>query len=590
LALQDETARLHALRQLKLLDTPSSDGFDRITRMAAKLFDLSMAAISLTDHDRQWFKSRVGLDQDEAPRLKAPCAVIAERRELLVIPDLLDSYLYADSAMALAGIRFYAGAPLVTREGYGLGALCVLGREPRQFTDEERDMLSDLAAMTMAQIDLQHAFGRIDPTSGLPNRHRLLEDLRDQAAKAELDDRALVIMETMDAARLRDALRVLGPEAVDEHVHTVARALEAVLGPDTTAYHVGRVQLAWVAGSWNNAGALLERLRERVELTAGRSAAQLLANPALGVAPFRIGGIAPEDLLRSAYMAEQDARDRETLVGIYSAEADREHRRRFRLLSDMRAALDARDQLSLAFQPRIDLRSGACVGAEALLRWQHPVLGQVPPGEFIPMVEQTDLVGPLTEWVVETALRQALAWRTAGLAIPISLNVSAANLEEPSFAARLVERLSRANLPPDAIEIEVTESAAVRDGTRAGQQLHELRAAGIRVAIDDFGTGYSTLAYLRTLPADVVKIDQSFIRELHKSERAQTLVRAMIRLAQSLNFRVVAEGVEDQESFDLLCSFACDEVQGYLVSRPLPPADLELWRRKWEPPGITLAA
>lgn len=243
----------------------------------------------------------------------------------------------------------------------------------------------------------------------------------------------------------------------------------------------------------------------------------------------------------------------------------------------MRDALAAEDQLSLVYQPRVDLRSGACVGVEALLRWRHPVLGNVSPGEFMPAVEQTDLARPVTDWVIGEAIRRALAWRDAGLDVPISVNVSVANLEENDFAARLLERTAGAGLPSGAIDLEVTESALIRDGSRVGEQLRQVRAAGIKVSIDDFGTGYSSLSYLQNLPADTIKIDQSFVRDLARDERGRTLVRSMVAMARNLDFRVVAEGVEDARAFEFLKSVACDEAQGYHLSRPVPPADFVMW-------------
>lgn len=176
---QDEEARLDALYQLNLLDTAPSATFDRITRMASQIFNLPIAAVSLTDRDRQWFKSRVGVEHTSIPREKAPCAQVAETNEGLVIPDLLADECYANSILAGTGVRFYAGVPLVTREGFGLGSLCVLGAEPRTVSDQEMAGLSDLADMVMSQIEMQHAFGRIDPLSGLPNRTQFLDDLED---------------------------------------------------------------------------------------------------------------------------------------------------------------------------------------------------------------------------------------------------------------------------------------------------------------------------------------------------------------------------------------------------------------------------
>ncbi|RZM17558.1 MAG: GAF domain-containing protein, partial [Sphingomonas sp.] len=167
-----EEARLDALYQLKLLDTLASEGFDRITRMASQIFGLPVAAVSLTDRDRQWFKSRVGVEHRSIPRDKAPCAQVAESTQPLVIEDFQADACYADSVLGRAGTRFYAGAPLVTSEGYGLGSLCVLGTEPRKATEAELAALVDLAAMVMAQIELQHAFGRIDPVTGMPTRNQ----------------------------------------------------------------------------------------------------------------------------------------------------------------------------------------------------------------------------------------------------------------------------------------------------------------------------------------------------------------------------------------------------------------------------------
>ena len=176
---QYETARLDALRRLELLDSPPSEAFDRITRMAAQLFGLPIAAVSLTDANRQWFKSKVGITHDTIPRMRAPCAMVSDEREVLVVPDLLEDPYFRDSPLADGGIRFYAGAPLTTSEGFCLGAMCVLGTEPRQVSLAERQTLTDLATMVMAQIELQHAFGRVDPVSGLPNRNQFIIDFND---------------------------------------------------------------------------------------------------------------------------------------------------------------------------------------------------------------------------------------------------------------------------------------------------------------------------------------------------------------------------------------------------------------------------
>ncbi len=577
--MNSEPTRHDALAQLKILDTPPSESFDRITRMASRLFDLPIAAVSLTDHDRQWFKSRVGVDHWSIPRDKAPCAAVAETTRILVIPDLLLDACYNDSVLAKAGVRFYAGAPLVTRDGYGLGAMCVLGTEPRQASSEECAALSDLASMVMSQIELQHAFGRIEPVSGLPNRHQLLDDLQDSARDAPGALRSLVIAEVAETSRLREAVRVLGPVAIDDLVRATSRGLTRILGPSVRIYQVGATQFAWMTSHADETVQTqsLKKLSRTIESCIRSRRLPTLADPVVGLAPFRLGEVTADTILRIAHSAAQDARNSDDRVSIYSEAADDRHTRRFRLLSDFREALLAPDQLSLFYQPRVSLGTSACVAAEALLRWTHPALGNVPPGEFIPAVEQTDLARPLTEWVIETAIAQTLAWREKGIVVPISVNVSATNLEETDFATRLIERLAAAGLPSDAIEIEVTESAVIRDGSTVGRHLQQIRDARIKVAIDDFGTGYSSLSYLQNLPADIVKIDQSFIRDLSSNARGLTMVRSMIGMARSLGFHVVAEGIEDEGAYALLGSASCDEAQGYWISRPVPAPAFATW-------------
>src|SRR5690606_18037753 len=243
---------------------------------------------------------------------------------------------------------------------------------------------------------------------------------------------------------------------------------------------------------------------------------------------------------------------------------DSAHQRRFRLLNDFGHALKAEGQLALAYQPRIDLRTRACVGAEALLRWQHPELGPVSPAEFIPVVEQTALAGATTRWVLDTALAQLARWRAAGLALRMSINVSASNLQDPDFSEVVQDRIRQHRVRPDWVELEVTERAVMGDIANAMDQLTSLVEAGVQAAIDDFGTGYSSLAYLQQLPAKILKIDQTFVRNIADGEREQTLVRSMVTLAHELDYRVVAEGVETAEHHDRLVEWGCDEAQGYL--------------------------
>ena len=575
---QQETSRLDALHQLKLLDTPASESFDRITRMASQIFGLPVAAVSLTDHDRQWFKSRVGVDHYSIPRAGAPCAEVAETTRLFVIEDFLEDSDYAESPLGRAGTRFYAGAPLVTNDGYGLGALCVLGTEPRKASSAELAALTDLAAMVMAQIELQHAFGRIDPVSGMPTRNQFREDLIDLARDHAGEQYFAVVVDLAREDQISRITRAMGAARVDQMVHEAAQALRAALGPDRSAYQIGTAQFAFVSPSEVEQSEYIELLRTGLETMRASSSVRFVTNVTIGVRSFAAGSVSADDLIRGATSAAQDARDAEGSIALYSPARDTAHRRQYGLLQDFGAALEAGDQLRLVYQPRIDLSTGDCNGAEALLRWRHPLLGDVSPGEFIPIIEQTSLARPTTQWVLDTAMDQLAAWQRDGLAITLSANISAANLNETDLCERITTGLTARELPFSSLEIELTESAIMDQPDQALGMLKRLQDAGICLAIDDFGTGHSSLAYLQRLPAQIVKIDQTFIRDLTGATGADfVLVETMIGLAHRLGYRVVAEGIETAEAAGILEELGCEEAQGFWFARPMEADQFIIW-------------
>ncbi|RUR51292.1 putative bifunctional diguanylate cyclase/phosphodiesterase [Vreelandella populi] len=574
-----EQDRLFALRQLNLLDTSPSESFDRITRMASQLFGLPIAAVSLTDENRQWFKSRVGVDHWEIPRETAPCADVCDSSQILIIPDLLASDRYRNSNLANSGIRFYAGAPLVTREGHTLGAMCVLGTQPREVSEQEQKTLYDLAAMVMAQIELQHAFGRIDPLTGLSNRHQFAEDLQDMERNAPDGQKVALFTEVVDASELSTLHRTMGPAFLDELARVTARCLQQAIDSKSKLYHLGGCQFVHLVDQTSDADLLEEatRLRQALLVLESTRAAPVLLRPTMGIAPFSLSEVTPEDVLRTAHAACLDARQAGKSAGLFSLDLDAHYQRRFAILGGIGPALENVNELYLVFQPRVSLTSGECLGAEALLRWQHPTLGEVSPGEFIPLIENTPMAKPLTQWVLRHAVRQAAAWHREGKTLQISVNVSATNLEEEDFAIRLLNEMARMELPSTAIEVELTESALISQGEVAANQLKTLIAAGLRVAIDDFGTGYSSLSYLHEIPAHTVKIDRRFITELGEDARTETLVNSMISMAHDLGYRVVAEGIENDTSYRRLMELGCDEAQGYFIAKPLLPGAFEKW-------------
>jgi EAL domain-containing protein (putative c-di-GMP-specific phosphodiesterase class I) len=369
----------------------------------------------------------------------------------------------------------------------------------------------------------------------------------------------------------------VGSAYLDEVVQYAAVQISSTIGRERTAYHVAATQFAFLAKEGVDEGEYVELLERLLAQFSGLSDARLTMTTSIGVVPFNCGETSPVTVLRTAHSAAQDARSLPSLVGFYSADVDEMHQRRFRLLNDFGTAVSTGEGLSLVYQPRVELPSGRCVGAEALLRWRHPELGPISPAEFIPIIEQTSVARQLTAWVLASAVSQLAEWRARGLALVLSVNASASNLEEPDFAQQVQLTLLKHRVPSDTFEVEVTESGIMQNVETALEQLNALNEGGVTLAIDDFGTGYSSLAYLQRLPAKVLKIDQSFVREVGMGDRQKTLVNSMVTLAHAMGHRVVAEGVETADILDLLNAMGCDEAQGYLFARPLDPVAFAAW-------------
>jgi EAL domain-containing protein (putative c-di-GMP-specific phosphodiesterase class I) len=262
---------------------------------------------------------------------------------------------------------------------------------------------------------------------------------------------------------------------------------------------------------------------------------------------------------------------------IYSADQDRHSAQRLALIGELRSAIEDH-QLIVHYQPKVDFVRGQLVGVEALVRWQHPQRGIVGPDEFIPLAELTGLIRPLGTWVLGEALRQQHAWLEVGLDITVAVNMSTQNLNDP-LPEQIGELLAHWRTPASRLRIEITESALMADPERAMGVLFRLREMGVRIAIDDFGTGYSSLTYLKRLPVDEIKIDRSFIKDMVADDDDTAIVRSTITLGHDLGLSVVAEGMEDRATWDLLAALGCDVAQGYFVARPMAPQELIAWQQ-----------
>jgi EAL domain-containing protein (putative c-di-GMP-specific phosphodiesterase class I) len=263
-------------------------------------------------------------------------------------------------------------------------------------------------------------------------------------------------------------------------------------------------------------------------------------------------------------------------VELYAADRDHYSPRRLSLSADLRHDLEA-GRLQVYFQPKADTRTARVTGFEALLRWTHPTYGPIPPDEFVPIAEQSGLIAPLTRWVLSEALSHLARWRASGLDVTVAVNLSARSLLDINLVEDVRRCLRNAGVPGRALVLELTETSVMADPNRSGEVLGELTALGCHVAIDDFGTGYSSLSRLKQLPVDEVKIDKSFVLHMATDADDATIVRSIIDLARNLGLTAVAEGVEDAESWRTLDALGCGQIQGYYFSRPLPPAELDVW-------------
>ncbi len=580
----NEAERLAALRRFGLLDTPPDPAFDRLTRLAATLLDGSITLISLIDEKRQWVKSRVGSTLTEIPRDQSFCVHAITAEDMLVVGDATQDPRFCASPLVVGDphVRFYAGVPLRTRDGLTLGTLSVLDSTPRAgLSPRKAAALRDLAALAMALIEARQTGADLHPVSGLLNQLRFLKDIDNSITGTSNVVREIVVV-VIDAAtpnQYADLARTLGQGEADSFEVVSAARITERLPECSQLYHLSSARFGCIleAGSPGQLQKVLEGLAQQMRSPGGRREIPFATSVGVGAAHYPQDGANAAELMRAATSGAQASLTGKKRWCTYSPAFDSASRRASHLLRAIGPALASEGQLRLVYQPKTDLRTGRCIGAEALLRWTHPTLGQISPSEAIPLVERTALVHALTDWELGAALPEIARMRAAGIAVQVSINVSVLDLEDEHFVSRMTTLLDRHGVPPEWIEIEVTESALMTDPVRIGRQLNAVRGVGVAIEIDDFGVGYSTLSLLKYIPATYVKIDQLFVTRLTSSRDDQAIVLSTINLAHELGRLVVAEGIEDAEVYSWLREHGCDIGQGNVISPPLDVSRFEQW-------------
>ena len=434
-------------------------------------------------------------------------------------------------------------------------------------------------ALAVANRELEY-MAMHDPLTGLPNRI-LLQDRLLQAIRSASREPAPFALLVIDLDGFKDVNDSLGHQAGDSLLQETATRLLRELRQSDTAVRLGgdefAVLLPTVAtkeAAETVARKLLRALAEPIWL----NDASVRVAASCGAALFPVHGDEVGDLLRRADRAMYEAKRARQGFLLFAPRMEEEGDDRLRLQADLEHAIQ-HGELVLYYQPKIDLMTGKISGAEALVRWNHPTEGLLAPARFIPLAERTRLIGPLTLCVLRLAVTQVRAWVDQGWPLTIAVNVSAVNLDDEEFVGRVEHILKESGVSSDLIEIEVTETALMRDPERAQAAIRALSDLGVCVSIDDFGTGYSSMAYLRKLAVAQIKIDKSFVMDMGVSRNDSVIVRSIIDLGHSLGLRVVGEGVETAESMAALASLGCDYAQGYHLARPLEPEAFDAWRR-----------
>jgi diguanylate cyclase (GGDEF)-like protein len=419
-----------------------------------------------------------------------------------------------------------------------------------------------------------------DQLTGLANRVLFNDRLTQALAAARLGHQKLAIL-YLDLDSFRTTNDALGTAVGDGLLRGVANQLSACLGETDTAARLAGDEFAILLTQLPNelesarvAGRIGESLARPVTLNHRRAS----TSASIGIATYPRDGVEADDLVRKAETAMHHAKERgRNRYEFYAREINAAARRRASVESRLVRAIDD-GGLLLHYQPQYDLRRERIVGAEALIRWQHPELGFLSPMDFLPIAEESGLIVPIGAWVLRTACMQTAEWQNSGYhGLRISVNVSSHQFREPGFVDVVSSTLSESGLRAESLELEITESSLLEDVDATVKTLNHLKRIGVRLSIDDFGTGYSALAYLKRLPVDVLKIDQSFVRELTTNPVNATITEAVVQLARGLDLTTIAEGVETPEQLLLLGSYGCHRMQGYLFGRPAPRETFLSW-------------
>lgn len=586
-----ESERLAAIADYELADAPGETEFDHIVTLAASLFDVPISLISIVERARQVFAGRTGLDVTHTARDISFCSHAIEASGVLIVEDARLDPHFARNPLVLGPpyIRFYAGAPLRVSSGHVLGTLCIISTEPRDFGPRLVEQLESLAQIVIDRLELRRSerkrcanevrlaqIAHVDQLTGLPNR-ALFHEKADHLLGGASPAAAALLLCDLDG--FKDVNDVLGHGVGDKLLTAVGKRLRERIHGDHLLARLGGDEFVLLmpgVGDPREAHHVAAAMRACFSDGFRIDGEELQLDTSIGVAIAPHHGTNTDALLASADLALYRAKDMGGgAISFFEPHLRTQVEMRRRLQGELRGAFET-GEFELLYQPQVELAQGRIVGAEALLRWRHRDHGLLSPAQFLPVLDRMPLAAAVGEWVLRTALTQAAAWSRAGLALRMGVNLFAYQFRNNGLPELVATELARTGLPGRLVEIEVTETIAIKNVQSVAAALVALRQLGVGIALDDFGTGYASLSLLKELPVTRLKIDKSFLRDLDPGSCDAAVVDAVLRMGEAFRLDVIAEGVETQAQEDWLRAAGCREVQGYLYGKPMTADDL--WR------------
>lgn len=572
---RDESKRLAAIDLLKNPDKGRDDALRKYTHLICHLLNMPMGFVSVLDEEKQYIKSAQNVAVTETSLSEAFCVQTQEQSKTFICHDTHQHPTFRDyhAVKEAPFIRFYAGCPLKTQDGVPVGTLCILDTQPRELSDEQLDLFEKMAGLISDFLASWHSVGYLDIVTLLPNRQRLLKDIEVSTEGAF----RLVIIDCIDMPLAYEMARSLGMIAVENLLRNMVAELQTRLTLKGPLYAVAVGRFAFFIHK--------EKTRTLEDISQSLQGIQAKITPEvpldldihMGDSGLCDNSLTSNEILRRAVSALHEAISQGRRFAVYDDALDSSKKTDFSLLTEVRQALQENQGLYLVYQPKISLVTGRVTGAEALLRWQHPKNGEVLPGVFIPLVEKTSLMRELTAWVIDHTIVQLSAWQSRGLSLPVSINLAASDFSRPDFCDELEQKMLDARLDPALLGVECLETEKMLESPAALIGLDMLKLRGFKISLDDFGSGYSNINYLRQIPMDIIKLDRSIVSKVARDKASRIIVRNVITLLKQLDYIVLAEGVEDARTVDILRRLGCDEVQGYFFAKPMTPDAFETW-------------